>query len=426
MADKASPTISWKRNFYTLWIAELCALIGFQSVQPFLPYYIQEFDVKDLSEALIWSGYMGTFGGLAMALSSPFWGALADRSGRKPMVVRAMLGGSITIFLMSWVTSVEQLVAVRILQGAMAGTVTACVTLVSTTVPKPHLGYTLGMMQGAFMLGTSLGPLFGGPLIDLLGYHDTFIISGILMVFAGVAVQLWVKEDFSRKKDGGRKSSGGFLRDTLRLLRLRPFLLMLISLILIQFAFGVTMPVLPLFLQYLAEGGNIVSTAGLIFAMRGLVGALSSMAMGRWSYSLGPKKTMLGALAGTALFLGAQGMATSVTMLAALTIAGGLAYGGIRPLANFIIADVVPQDDRGKAFGITTSASALGFALGPVAGAYIGAEWGFRSAFFTTAVLFALVSAWVWMAMQNIQLGKVEERRTHRDPEGSPPRRKGS
>ncbi len=426
MSIKAGSTISWKRNFYTLWVAELFALIGFQAVQPFLPYYIQEFDVKDLSEALIWSGYMGTFGGLAMALSSPFWGALADRSGRKPMVVRAMLGGSVAISLMGWVTSVEQLVAVRVLQGIMAGTVTACVTLVSTTVPKSRLGFTLGMMQGAFMLGTSLGPLVGGPFIDHLGYKNTFIISGILVVLPGVAVQLWVKEDFHRKKNKEKRSSGGFLRDTQRLLRLRPFLLMLISLILIQFAFGVTMPVLPLFLQYLAQSENIVSTAGLIFAMRGLVGALSSMAMGRWSDSLGPKKTMLGALAGTALFLGAQGMATSVTMLATLTIAGGLAFGGIRPLTNVIIADVVPQDDRGKAFGITTSASALGFALGPVAGAYIGAEWGFRSAFFTTAVLFALVSCWVWKTMQNLQVERVEERRTLPRPDGSRSRKEGS
>ena len=228
-STRSAAAISWKRNFYTLWIAELFALMGFQAVQPFLAYYIQEFDVESLSEALIWAGYVGTAGGLAMAVSSPFWGALADRIGRKPMVVRAMLGGSAAILLMSYVTSVEQLLAVRVLQGMMAGTVTACITLVSTTTPRSRLGYTLGMMQGAFMLGTSLGPLVGGPFIDHLGYHHTFRVSGILVAISGVAVQLWVKEDFQKKAEtAGKRVVGGLVRDSGRLLKLRPFLLMII------------------------------------------------------------------------------------------------------------------------------------------------------------------------------------------------------
>ena len=85
--------LSWRVNFYTLWAAEVMAIIGFQAAQPFLPYYIQELGVEDLSDALIWSGYMGTVAGLAMAISAPIWGAMADRCGRKPMVVRSMLGG---------------------------------------------------------------------------------------------------------------------------------------------------------------------------------------------------------------------------------------------------------------------------------------------------------------------------------------------
>lgn len=66
--------ISWKRNFYLLWLAQAAAVIGFQSVQPSLPYYVQELGVVDLSEAAVWAGYMGTASGLAMALSAPVCG----------------------------------------------------------------------------------------------------------------------------------------------------------------------------------------------------------------------------------------------------------------------------------------------------------------------------------------------------------------
>ena len=53
----------WRGNFYTLWVAEVSAIIGFQAVQPFLPYYVQEFAIDYLAEALVWAGRMGTTAG---------------------------------------------------------------------------------------------------------------------------------------------------------------------------------------------------------------------------------------------------------------------------------------------------------------------------------------------------------------------------
>lgn len=389
--------ISWKRNFYTLWIAEVIAIVGFQSIQPFLPYYIQQFDVESLDETLIWAGHMGTAAGLAMALSSPFWGALADRLGRKPMVVRSMIGGGLTVIAMAYVTSVWELVAVRLLQGALAGTVTACLTLVSTTTPSPHLGFALGMMQGAFMLGASVGPLIGGPFIDRFGYHPCLIVAGILVVLAGIAVQVWVKEDFQRQHRAGARSS--LWRDARRLLAIQPFFIMLVSLTLIQFIFGFIMPVVPLFLQELAHTDDVLSLAGLIFSIGGLVGAVSSAFSSRWSEQWGAKRTLVGGLVATSVFYLSQGLSTSVAMLAVLMVLSGLATGAIRPVANALIARVVDESDRGKAYGVMSSANSLGWSLGPVIGGYVGAHWGFRSAFFVTAILFFGVACWIWKVM---------------------------
>jgi DHA1 family multidrug resistance protein-like MFS transporter len=390
--------ISWKRNFYTLWVAEVIAIIGFHAIQPFLPYYIQQFEVKDLGETLIWAGHMGTAAGLAMALSSPFWGALADRMGRKPMVVRSMIGGGLTVIAMAYVTSVEQLLTARILQGTLAGTVTACMTLVSTTTPSPHLSFALGLMQGAFMLGASMGPLIGGPFIDRFGYHPCLIVAGILVVLAGFAVQLWVKEDFQRQPEIGARSS--MWKDARRLLEIQPFFIMLVSLTLIQFIFGFIMPVVPLFLQELARTDDVLSLAGLIFSIGGLVGALSSVLSSRRCEQWGAKQTLVWGLLATAVFYLAQGLSTSVAMLAVLMVCSGLATGAIRPVANTLIARVVPEPDRGKAFGVMSSANSLGWSLGPVIGGYVGAHWGFRSAFFVTAILFFGVACWIWRVMR--------------------------
>ncbi len=410
--------ISWKRNFYTLWFAELFAIIGFHSVQPFLAYYVQEFDVESLDEALLWSGYMGSAAGFAMALSSPVWGALADRFGRKSMVVRSMVGGGLTVLFMAYADTVVELLIARFLQGALAGTVTACITMVSTTTPKKHLSYAMGMMQGAFLLGAALGPLVGGPFIEAYGYYACFLVSGAMVVSAGVAVQLLVREDFAvhkRKKEQAASAESGvshFFSDASRLLHLKPFFVTMVCVILIQFAYGVIMPVIPLFLQQLAGRDDIISEAGLIFSLMSLTGALSSALMGKWTMTVGVKRMLFGGLLSTAAVLVLQGGATSVMMLAVLQVMGGLATGAVRPVANTIVTFVVDDEDRGKAFGLMTSAAALGWALGPSVGGFIGAGWGFRNVFYVTAGLFVCVSLWAKWAMAGLALqeeGDIKE-----------------
>lgn len=401
---------SWKRNFYTLWCAELFAIIGFHAVQPFLAYYIQEFNVEDLDEALLWSGYMGSVAGFAMALSAPIWGAVADRFGRKSMVVRSMVGGGLTVFFMAYADSVTELLVARMLQGALAGTVTACITMVSTTTPKQHLGYAMGMMQGAFLLGAALGPLAGGPFIEAYGYEAIFLVSGAMVVVAGLAVQLLVSEEFTKSKlqengaSASKSNTDDFIADTKRLLQIKPFLITIISLVLIQFAYGVIMPVVPLFLQQLAGHAEIITEAGFIFSLMSLTGALSSAVLGGWAERIGVKRMLFVGLVATALFLACQGSAESVMVFAALQVLGGLATGAVRPVANTITTFVVAEEDRGKAFGIMTSASALGWALGPSMGGYIGSTTGFRSVFYATALLFVGVAFWTRWAMRGLVL----------------------
>ncbi|NKB68621.1 MAG: MFS transporter [Candidatus Latescibacteria bacterium] len=394
---------SWKRNFYILWVAELVAIIGFQAIQPFLPYYIQQLDVESLDEALLWAGYMGTAGGLAMALSAPVWGAVADRWGRKPMVVRSMLGGGLTVLGLAYASSAEQVLVLRTLQGLLAGTVTACITLVSTSTPRAHQAFALGLMQGAFMLGGAVGPFFGGIAIERFGYHYSLLGGGLLVLLAGVVVWVFVHEDFTRpQRRGGQSTWRGFYEDSRQLLRGRAYRILLLCLVLMQFSFGVVIPIVPLFLQQLSGSADILSQAGSIFALAGLAGALASVFTGKVSERYGARRTLVVGLLITALFFAGQGMATSVVMLGALIVVGSLVTGGLRPVLFGLVAQVVPEDARGKAFGLMTSASALGWALGPGLGGNIGAVWGFPPVFFGTAVLFIFVALWSGWALQGI------------------------
>ena len=404
--------ISWKRNFYTLWTAQLFAVIGFHAIQPFLAYYVQEFDVEDLDEALLWAGYLGSAAGFAMAISSPMWGAVADRFGRKSMVVRSMVGGGITVFFMAYAGSVFELLIARTLQGALAGTVTACITMVSTTTPKSHLGFAMGMMQGAFLLGAALGPLMGGPFIENYGYKACFLASGSIVIFAGIAVQFLVSEDFRKieeKDEIGQNYIKEFFIDGWRLLGLRPFVITLVIVVLIQFAYGVIMPVVPLFLQYLSERDDILSEAGFVFSLMSLTGAVSAAVIGNWTLRIGLRRLLFFGLLSTAILLVFQGSATSVFVFAVLYVLGGFTTGAVRPVANTIITYVISETDRGKAFGILTSAGAFGWALGPSVGAFVGSQFGFQVAFYVTAVLFLCVAVWAFYAMSELNIEEDSE-----------------
>ena len=404
--------ISWKRNFYTLWTAQLFAVIGFHAIQPFLAYYVQEFDVEDLDEALLWAGYLGSAAGFAMAISSPMWGAVADRFGRKSMVVRSMVGGGITVFFMAYAGSVFELLIARTLQGALAGTVTACITMVSTTTPKSHLGFAMGMMQGAFLLGAALGPLMGGPFIENYGYKACFLASGSIVIFAGIAVQFLVSEDFRKieeKDEIGQNYIKEFFIDGWRLLGLRPFVITLVIVVLIQFAYGVIMPVVPLFLQYLSERDDILSEAGFVFSLMSLTGAVSAAVIGNWTLRIGLRRLLFFGLLSTAILLVFQGSATSVFVFAVLYVLGGFTTGAVRPVAITIITYVISETDRGKAFGILTSAGAFGWALGPSVGAFVGSQFGFQVAFYVTAVLFLCVAVWAFYAMSELNIEEDSE-----------------
>ena len=162
------------------------------------------------------------------------------------------------------------------------------------------------------------------------------------------------------------------------------------------------MPVIPLFIQDLAGHDDILSVAGQIFALTSLVGAAAGVLVGRMSDRWGAQSILTVSLFVSALFYLAEGFSTSVFMLGSLIVLSGISTGAIRPVTNALVTRVVPEADRGKAFGVVTSAGALGFALGPVSGGYIAAIWGFRAVFVLTSVLFVGVGLWVLKAMVDI------------------------
>ena len=137
--------MNWKKNLYVVFFAEMIAITGMAFVIPFLPFFVKELGITDVKQIANWSGLLIGGPSLILVIVSPFWGYLADRIGRKPMIERAMFGGAIIIFLMAGVTNIHQLFILRLMQGAITGTIAACTALVSTSSPAKKMSYSLGL-----------------------------------------------------------------------------------------------------------------------------------------------------------------------------------------------------------------------------------------------------------------------------------------
>ncbi|MFM8592947.1 MAG: MFS transporter, partial [Chloroflexota bacterium] len=171
--------ISWQRNLAAIWTVQLLAIIGFSLRVPFLPFYLADLGVDTVQGQTLWSGMINAVGAGVMAISAPLWGIYADRHGRRLMLIRAAFGGMLTVGLMGLATAPWQLLGLRMLEGALTGTVTAATVLVATTTPKQRIGFALGGFAG---------PLIGATIAAAFGVRVSFIVVGVMLLMLSAAV----------------------------------------------------------------------------------------------------------------------------------------------------------------------------------------------------------------------------------------------
>lgn len=378
----------WKKNLYVVFFAEMIAITGMAFVIPFLPFYVKELGITNIEQAARWSGWLMAAPALVLIIVSPIWGSLADRVGRKPMIVRAMFGGAICIFMMALATNVYQLLIIRIIQGTLAGTISACTALVSASSPSKKMGYSLGLLQTGFFLGTFLGPLLGGILADVLGFQNSFRITAALLFIAGWLIIFLVEEKFTPSTR--KKQTIPFKKRIALFLNNRQLFIMFFILFLVQFSVKIVIPIFPLFVETIISNPKIVFTfTGLMFAITGLMSAFSSINVGKLIEKKPSNSLLEISLLGTGFFLLLHAFVTTTTQLILLRVGLGLFYGAIIPIANTIIGLSTPPQDRGKVFGIANSTTFIGNVLGPISGGFIMIAFSLPAVFiFTGSILF--------------------------------------
>ena len=397
------PSEAWKRNLYTIFIAELIVIMGFSFVVPFLPLYIQEIGNLTTKEAAFWAGIAGSSASLAMFISSPIWGILADRWGRKPMVLRAMFGGGIVIAATGLVPNIYGIIALRFLQGLLSGTVAAASALVASTTPREKLPYAMGLLMVAVFGGNTFGPLLGGILADRFGYQATFFITGGMLFTGGLIVTFFVSEKFS-PSTGERSAS---ISGMMKLVRSKEMLPILGVSFALAAGPAIVSPIISLLIKEMSPGTKAATASGTAFFLMGLVATISSFVAGRIAQRVDLKKVLIVSCLGTGILYLPPMLAANVTQLLILVGMVALLKGGIMSTANTLVGLVAPPNQQGIAYGVNQSASSLGGAIGPLLGGALAPVIGLKPVFGATAGVYVVIGLLVARLLANLDLSKI-------------------
>lgn len=380
----------WQQNLWAIWFAEFASIVGFSSVLPILPFYVQKLGVTAPDAVKFWSGMIFSAHAVTMAVMAPIWGSLADRYGRKPMVERAMFGGALVIGLMTLAQNAPQLVLLRAFQGMLTGTVAAANTLVASTAPRERVGTAMGLLQMAVYLGSSVGPLLGGFVADQWGFHATFLSTSGLLVLGGLTVAFRVHEDFS-PPPRGRKSAGTALWDNLRVVLSSPPLVSVLSVrFMMRLAARALSPVLPLVVQSLAPAATAATLSGLVQGVNSAAGAVGAILLGRLSDRWGERRVLLLCALGSATFHVPQYFVRDISALILLQASSGFVMGGTITALSATLATLAPAGRQGTVYGVESTIVSVANAVGPMLSTALAVAGGLRMPFLGAAAFFAL------------------------------------
>ncbi|ABV13901.1 MULTISPECIES: multidrug efflux MFS transporter [Citrobacter] len=383
---------SWKVNLISVWFGCFFTGLAISQILPFLPLYISQMGVTSHEALSMWSGLTFSITFLISAIVSPMWGSLADRKGRKLMLLRASLGMAIAILLQAFATNVWQLFLLRGVMGLTSGYIPNAMALVASQVPRERSGWALSTLSTAQISGVIGGPLMGGVIADHIGLRAVFFITATLLMVSFLVTLFLIKEGVRPTLKKSERLSGKAVFASL------PYPGLVISLffttMVIQLCNGSISPILALFIKsMLPDSTNIAFLSGLIASVPGVSALISAPRLGKLGDRIGTERILMATLVCAVVLFFAMSWVTTPFQLGVLRFLLGFADGAMLPAVQTLLVKYSSDRITGRIFGYNQSFMYLGNVAGPLMGASVSAMAGFRWVFVATALI-VLVNIW--------------------------------
>ena len=362
--------------------------LGFGSIVPVVPTFARSFGVSQALAGLVISVY-----GLGRLLFDLPMGSLAERFGRRKIIIAGELITAVGSFLCAIAGSFWLLIVFRFISGIGAATVLTGAQVVLADITEPQTrGKIMNIYQGIFLCAVGIGPSLGGVVADAFGMRAPFSAFGILSLLAAVVCFFQVPETRERAiaRAALTRSAAMPIAAALRLLlRQRGFLLIgLVTFVQFFARTGALFNVVPILGR--DRLGLSASATGVALSIASLMNFLtipiSTLMMSRWGRRGG---IIPGTIVCGAAFAALAGAFTYPVFLLGMFLWGlGGGIGGSAPAAY--AADMAPPGANGVTMGIYLTLADAGYVVGPFLLGWISDLAGAGAALLITAALFAV------------------------------------
>ena len=350
-----------RQSFSILVAVALCMALQMTGFVMILPLFARRFDSYGAGvEAL---GVSAMAYALTSTFAAPFIGMLADRFGRRPIILLSLAAYVLAFSGYLFAASAWLLILLRGLAGVFtAGLIPAMMSIVGDLAPQNRRAQWIGIVNGGASAGWIVGPLLGGLLYDRFGYVVPFAASIMMAVGALLLAVFLIPETHTLAAHPSHPSPAW--THGLQVLPARPtfFLLLLITFgVIFTWAF-----IEPQFMFYAYDDLSWTSSQlGLVMSMYGAAFMFGELALGQLSDRLGRKPVLvLGLALFSAQFVGLV-IFREVTWIVMSFILAGLGNALYDPALSALILDITPPEHTAGIIGLKGMAGSLGNLLGP-------------------------------------------------------------
>ncbi len=357
-----------RRNLLVLFAAGLLFWASLASLLPTLPLHIEDIGASKQQIGIV----MGSFA-IGLLLFRPFLGQIADKRGRKIVLIIGILSAAIAPIGYNFVQSIPLLIVIRAFHGiSIAAFSTAFLALVADMAPLENRGELIGYMSLVNPIGLAIGPAFGGYLMETFGYTPLFILSTALACLA-LLFTIPIVNPIVEVQEQVVNNDSPFWQKLISPRVRTPAILLLII--------GLTLGNLHTFVPLFIKSTKVDLNPGLFYTAVAIASFCSRLFCGRASDKFGRGLFITLSLICYTLAMALLWTANSSEQFLLAATVEGIGGGTIIPMISAMIADRSYSYERGRTFGLCMIGFDVGVALaGPIFGV-VASVIGYRNIF---------------------------------------------
>jgi DHA1 family multidrug resistance protein-like MFS transporter len=364
----SGPGASWRRLLALFSAAGFVEAVFWGQMGAFTPLHLPRLGVA-VADIPAWTGAIAAISGLLGLPFLPFWGALADRYGRKPIILRSFIAHFLAGLVALAAPNIVVFVIGRAIMSFALGNSGLMMTTLAERAPPGRLGLAFTIMNTAAPLGVFLGPLAGGPLVDRHGFPALLALDALLLMIVILALGFGYRDPY---RSPTREPILRMALDSVILIGRSARLRALFPALFFLFAgWMMAMTYVPLAVTALHHGPDPGTAVGIVLGAGGLVSLVLGPALGALADRFGHWRTVFLGSAACVLLWPLPALAPDLERFTgAWMVLNGLT-GGVFALSFSLLSSSAPARARGRVMTFAYLPVNVGYMVGPAIGSVI-------------------------------------------------------